>query len=157
MRKLCAVLAAFLVFAGATAASAIEVKVKGNWGYSVGILKNSYKYNMQSPKTTYIARGRTQDSFFTTSRMRTQVDFIASKDVWGKLYFEVGKMDWGRPGDSGAPLDADMVNIKIKSASSLTGACPKRTSVSVWASRASPCLRPLAKARSSTTTWPAFP
>ncbi len=114
-RLLTFALALLLAPCFAAGALAVDVKVKGNWAVSLGLLPNSYKVDLRDTAQD----GATQDKFFATQRMRTQVDFIASPDLMGKLYFEIGKLEWGRNGGddkNGGALDADGVNIKTKNA-----------------------------------------
>lgn len=119
MKKLRACfIAAMLLAFSASSVWAIDVDIKGNWGFSYGILQNGYKYSNRSSEDAAKNGKETQDRFWATSRVRTQIDFKASENLWAKLYLEIGKMDWGTPADGakGAPLDADMVNIKTKNA-----------------------------------------
>lgn len=114
MRKISVIMAAALVLLfSAGAANALEFKVKGNWGVSLSYLKDSYKYDLIKDR-----KDEDADTFWATSRVRTQIDFIASENLMGRLHFEIGKMEWGRNDndEKSAPLDADQVNIKTKSA-----------------------------------------
>lgn len=108
----------FLLLASGTG-WAIDVKVKGNAQYTFGYLRNGYGYNLQNQEQVsgIDDKKSTSDPFWATQRIRVQVDFVASKDLWSRLYFAIGKLNWGNPNaKSGAPLDADMVNIRLKMA-----------------------------------------
>ncbi len=53
-------------------------------------------------------------------RFRTQIDIVASENVSGVVYFEIGDMKWGQNGEdnkkSGAALGTDGVNIETRRA-----------------------------------------
>ena len=60
------------------------------------------------------------DNFSARHRVRTQVNIITSEYLQAVMMFEIGDLNWGRPGTSGrgsgAGLDADGVNIETRRA-----------------------------------------
>lgn len=112
------VLAGILGLGCASAASAVDFKVKGYYDFAFGLQENaaaSYRGN-----NFYSADGG--DNFAARQRFRTQIDIIASETLKGVLYFEIGDINWGRSTDgnygngSGGALSADGVNIKTRRA-----------------------------------------
>lgn len=92
-------LAAGLVF-GATAGSAkaVELTANGTWQFG-------WTW-MQAPGTD------TKDTFKAKQRLRTQFNFIASEDLKGVLFTEIGNGDWG--GKDGWATGTDGKNIKVR-------------------------------------------
>ncbi len=136
---------AALVLAIAAPASAIEVKLRGNYTFIMGWKENS------SAGSTFVAdvadygRGYTEgalwtdndDDFRVAQRVRIGMDIIASETLKGVLEFEIGPQFWGRntPGGqnaiggyaatgnntmylngNGGQLNTDGVNIKTRHA-----------------------------------------
>lgn len=109
------VLGAAMAFGSVSTASAVDVKVSGEWDFAFGWAKNTSFYDNDS------RNGSGEDSFLARHRVRTQVNFIASENLQGVLMFEIGDINWGRdeggakngPG-SGGDLDADGVNVETK-------------------------------------------
>ena len=99
-------------------ADGIDVKVMGEWDFSFGWVNNKGFRN--SVMATANQDGPDDDNFEARQRIRTQINFITSEYLQAVLMFEIGGLDWGRPGtngpDSGGGLDADGVNIKTKRA-----------------------------------------
>ena len=103
------VLGAAMALGSVGAASAVDVKVAGEWDFAFGWDKN-----------TSFQKDDNADDFISRHRVRTQVNFIASENLQGVLMFEIGDLNWGRdeggksgPG-SGGGLDADGVNVETK-------------------------------------------
>ncbi|MDL2267928.1 outer membrane homotrimeric porin [Desulfovibrio sp. OttesenSCG-928-G15] len=95
------------------------VKVKS--GYRVDsdgkVVKDDTVNNSSSRKGR--SKRRDDDRFYARQRIRTQVNFITSEYLQAVLHFEIGDMDWGRPGkgrQQGAGIDTDGVNIETKHA-----------------------------------------
>ena len=101
-------LAAGLMFGAATSASAVDFKAKGEWLFGLG-LGNA---NLQG------GHGVNKDDTFSASqRIRLQLDAVASENLSGTVFFELGTSDWGSADDShGAALGADGKIIKVKNA-----------------------------------------
>ena len=112
----------------AAQADGIDIKVKGQWDFAFGMVGNGvFKHSANSsdsgryarPGAGAKSRQRDEDNFEARQRIRTQINFIASEYLQGVLHFEIGDLDWGRPGtgrQQGAALDTDGVNIETKHA-----------------------------------------
>jgi hypothetical protein len=135
-------LAASLVLVAAMAAHAVEITVNGtfdfNFGWSVNPDGFSSKQDMNTRTARYAqptwnkggsARG-TEEHFIANQRVRTQINFIASENVQGVLFFEIGELQWGNGNGSfataaggtrvatngGGAIGTDGVNIKTRRA-----------------------------------------
>ena len=87
-------------------ASAIDVKVNGQWEYHYGYY--SHGENRKASKNN----GVHEDRLRFRHRTRTQVRFIASETLSALLNFEIGDVQWGL--DSGR-VDADATtHVKLK-------------------------------------------
>ena len=109
MRKLATLLiAAGLVLGMAPKADAIDFKAKGNWmmDFEVG---NNGKF---TDRTGY---NGSEDQFEAKQRVRLWLDAVASENLSGQVYFEIGKSTWGQSGNSGA-LGADDACVKVRRA-----------------------------------------
>jgi hypothetical protein len=109
MRKLATLLiAAGLVLGMAPKADAIDFKAKGNWmmDFEVG---NNGKF---TDTTGYNGK---EDQFEAKQRVRLWLDAVASENLSGQVYFEIGKTTWGKAEGSGA-LGADDTCIKVRRA-----------------------------------------
>lgn len=103
-----------LLCLGATAAKAIDFKVKGWWLISMQYGQNGNFSNHGHQGYDYL-----EDEFEARSRVRIQLDAVASKNLSGQVYFEIGKFIWGKGqgAQSGAALGADSTDvIKLKRA-----------------------------------------
>ncbi len=111
MRKLATLLiAAGLVFSMAPSANAIDFKAKGNW--MVGFDYGDHGDFTNGPG---YSKGSKQDNFEATSRVRLWLDAVASENLSGQVYFEIGKTTWGNASNSGA-LGADDTCVKVRRA-----------------------------------------
>ncbi len=112
-------LALAFVLGAVGAAQALEMKARGNFEFAFG----------HASADGYAERARAMgrqpgdsmqgDSWIARQRTRVQIDFIASEQLKGVLFFEIGDLNWGRNGSggfAGGALDADGVNIKTKRA-----------------------------------------
>ena len=92
-------LAAGLVF-GATAGSAkaVELTANGTWQFGWSWME---KHGVDQ-----------SDTFKAKQRLRTQFNFIASEDLKGVLFTEIGNGNWG--GENGWATGTDGVNIKVR-------------------------------------------
>lgn len=97
-------LAAMLVLGSVAGASAADIKVKGQWDFSFEWLDNP---DFQGEDND----GAGEDTFGAKQRLRTQIDIIASENLRGVVFFEMGDTIWGR--DDGA-LGADGKSVEVK-------------------------------------------
>lgn len=106
------ILAAALTLGAAVSAQAIEFKAKGVWLTSMQYGQNG---NFNSNKTGYDG---SEDEFEARSRVRLQLDAVASKNLSGQVYFEIGKFIWGKAEtkQGGAAMGADGSIVKVKRA-----------------------------------------
>ena len=107
-------LAAGLVFSAASGAQAIEFKASGQWlmGFSAGngnFLDKTREHGQASQKAD------NNDVFTAAQRVRLQLDAVASENLSGTVYFEIGDTTWGHSGSGGA-LGADGQIVEIKRA-----------------------------------------
>ncbi len=105
-------LAAGLLFHAANA-DAVEFKVKGWWLFSA-----QYGQNGNFSNKGHQGYDQLEDEFEARSRVRIQLDAIASETLSGQVYFEIGKFIWGKANDpqGGGALGADSRIIKLKRA-----------------------------------------
>ena len=102
-------LAAAMVFGAATAASAVDFKISGQWLFGVAAGEGNFvnKHNGRHDDT--------DDTFFAGQRLRTQIDAVASEALSGTVYFEIGDQTWGN-GSSGGAMGADGTVVEVKRA-----------------------------------------
>ncbi len=109
MRKLATLLiAAGLVLGMAPKADAIDFKAKGNWMMDFEVGNNG----AFTDRTGYNGK---EDQFEAKQRVRLWLDAVASENLSGQVYFEIGKATWGQAKNSGA-LGADDTCIKVRRA-----------------------------------------
>jgi len=99
-------LAAMLVLGSVAGASAADIKVKGQWDFAFQWLDNT---NFQDNEQD----NRSEDDFDARQRLRTQIDIIASENLRGVVFFEIGDTIWGR-GSQGGALGADGTVVEVK-------------------------------------------
>lgn len=92
-------LAAGLVFGAASVSQATDVKVKGVW-----------QFNFEWSDRTFM-KNDGQDTFLAQQRLRTQVDFIASENLKGVVFFEIGHTNWGQ---GGGAFGTDGKDVKVR-------------------------------------------
>ena len=105
MKKLVTLLlAAGLVFASTTPASAIDFKASGEWLFGFGVGDSNL---VEKSRTAGGANNRSNanDKFTAAQRIRLQLEAIASENLSGTVRFEM-ESTWGKTGGSGA-LGAD--------------------------------------------------
>ncbi|WP_353117423.1 outer membrane homotrimeric porin [Nitratidesulfovibrio sp.] len=102
-------LAAMLVLGSVAGASAADIKVKGQWDFAFQWLDNT---DFQDGEQD----GNSEDDFGAVQRLRTQIDIIASENLRGVVFFEMGDTIWGRAGstDQGGALGADGRTVEVK-------------------------------------------
>ena len=88
------ILAAGLILGATSAAQAVDFKVSGLWQHRVSFAdRNFEKHNGD-------------DKLRAASRLRTQIDVIASESLKGVMFFEIGHQNWGKSAQ-GAALGTD--------------------------------------------------
>ena len=112
MKKLAVLLiASGLLLGASTSANAIDFKMKGRWVMDFDYGKNG-TFTGGNGTTGY---GDGEDQFEARQRVRIQMDAVASENLKGQLYFEIGKSIWGQAKE-GAALGADGKTIKVRRA-----------------------------------------
>ena len=123
-RLMTLLLAAGLVLGATSAAKAVDFKMTGLWQNRVSFAdRNFEKHNGD-------------DKMRAATRLRTQIDVIASESLKGVLFLEMGNQNWGRA-DQGASLGTDGKIIKVRY-SYVDWVIPQTDARSVW----SPELQP---------------
>lgn len=80
-------LAAGLVIGAASAANAVDIKAKGLWHNAMSFADRNFEKHNGS------------DKMQNATRIRTQIDVIASESLKGVVYFEIGPQNWGKGAD----------------------------------------------------------
>ena len=113
MKKLATLLiAAGLVFgATAPAANAIDFKAKGEWVMSFDYGQNG-GFTGGNGRTGY---NGSEDEFEAKQRLRLQMDAVASENLSGTVFFEIGNTTWGQDKTGGA-LGADDTIVEVRRA-----------------------------------------
>ncbi len=113
MKKLATLLiAAGLVFgATAPAANAIDFKAKGEWVMSFDYGQNG-NFTGGHGQTGYNGK---EDEFEAKQRLRLQLDAVASENLSGTVFFEIGNTTWG-DADTGGALGADQTIVEVRRA-----------------------------------------
>lgn len=113
MKKLATLLiAAGLVFgATAPAANAIDFKAKGEWVMSFDYGQNG-NFTGGHGQTGYNGK---EDEFEAKQRLRLQLDAVASENLSGTVFFEIGNTTWGQDSSGGA-LGADKQIVEVRRA-----------------------------------------
>lgn len=109
-------LAAGLLCGAYSTAQAIDFKAKGIWisMFEYGNGGSFVKEDRQGQKVNGWGRWG-EDEFEAKSRVRLQLDAVASESLSGTVYFEMGAFAWGRA-DKGGALGGDGTIVKIKHA-----------------------------------------
>ena len=95
------ILAAGLILGATSAAQAVDFKVSGLMQHRVSFAdRNFEKHNGD-------------DKMRACSRLRTQIDVIASESLKGVLFLEMGDQNWGKSAQ-GAALGTDGKEIKVR-------------------------------------------
>lgn len=138
MKKIIRVLlAAALVLGAAQQAAAVDFKAKGVW-----LANFQYGQNGNFTNKGHSGYDNSEDEFEARSRVRLQLDAVASENLMGEVYFEIGKSIWGK-GDNpqgGAAMGADGTIVKVKRAF-LDWTVPSTDCACAWAFRA--CRHPI--------------
>lgn len=94
-------LAAGLVLGAAAGSQAADIKAKGIW------------QNNLSWADRAVSSDNNGDYFRASTRLRTQIDVIASESLKGVVFFEIGHQNWGEA-KSGAALGNDGKEVKVR-------------------------------------------
>lgn len=114
MKKVIRVLlAAALVLGAAQQAAAVDFKAKGVW-----LANFQYGQNGNFTNKGHAGYDNSEDEFEARSRVRLQLDAVASENLMGEVYFEIGKSIWGKGNNpqGGAAMGADGTIVKVKRA-----------------------------------------
>ena len=113
-------IAAAILLGADTASHAVEFKAKGVWNMNFEYGSGGNFTERGRSENGNKAAGITgwgrygEDQFEAKSRVRLQLDAVASEALSGTVYFEIGGVTWGRASKGGA-LGADGNNVvKIK-------------------------------------------
>lgn len=109
MRKATILLIAATLAFAAQEANAIDFKAKGNWQVGVGLAEKSLVKSVGGNSKD------TDDIVNSRSRIRFQMDAVASESLSGTLYFEIGHIQWGKSAQGGS-MGADGTITKIRMA-----------------------------------------
>ena len=109
-KKQCMVafLAAGMILGATSGAQAIDFKASGEWLVGFGLGNAAFQDGDES-------QGGKNDYFTASQRIRLQLDAVASENLSGRVWFEIGTQDWGNAGQ-GAALGADGVAVEVKNA-----------------------------------------
>ncbi|HIW00477.1 MAG TPA: outer membrane homotrimeric porin [Candidatus Desulfovibrio intestinipullorum] len=102
------VLAAGLVFSAASGSQAIEFKVAGEWLMGFNAAQGSLVSHKRTNGTR--TKADNKDIFSAGQRLRIQLDAVASEQLSGTVFFEIGDTTWGQSSTGGA-LGADSTEI----------------------------------------------
>ena len=95
------VLAASFILGTALTASAVEITANGSFDFTWGWYTNKTLFDNNEINRAVGAAGNNPEVFDARQRERLQVNFIASENVQGVIYFEIGETVWGG-GNNGA-------------------------------------------------------
>jgi len=132
-------LAIALIMVSAFAAQAVEITANGTFDFNFGWYDNYDLFGSNQDRArrpalyaqgaNIITPRSTEEKFEARQRVRLQANFIASENVQGVLFFEIGELEWGtgfgsmvgtgamRTGTGGGgAIGTDGVNIKTRRA-----------------------------------------
>ena len=112
-----ALLAAGMLMGAAGGTKAIEFKAQGEWLMGFGVADAPLASPARTPQGGYAKeKVNDNDMFGAAQRLRLQLDAVASENLSGTVFFEIGTQNWGKA-DEGGALGADGSNvIKLKNA-----------------------------------------
>lgn len=93
-------LAAGLTLSAYSTAQAADIKIAGQYKFGFHFIDNG-DYN------------KGEDDFEASQRFRTKIDIIASEQLRGIVYFEIGNTRWGKSSEGGA-LGSDGITVEVK-------------------------------------------
>jgi len=112
MKKLITlILAASFVLGAALNAAAVEITAQGSFDFAWGWMDQSIFGTNEANRAGNPAPNN-QDEFYARQRERLQVNFIASENVQGVLYFEIGEDEWGVNGQAEIGTDNRTVEVR---------------------------------------------
>ena len=94
-------LAAGLLLSMTSGARAADVNIKGQW-------QNGFSWADRNPLKSANA---SVDRFKASTRLRTQIDIVASDSLKGVVFFEVGHQNWGT-NDAALGTDGKVVKVR---------------------------------------------
>ena len=100
-RLMTLLLAAGLVLGATSAVKAADFKMSGLMQHRVSFADRNF------------AKGNGDDKMRAASRIRTQIDVIASESLKGVVFFEIGHQNWGKSAE-GASLGTDGKQVKVR-------------------------------------------
>ena len=110
MKKLAILFIAATMALAAADAQAIDFKAKGIWQVGMGLSQRNFVKSVGGNKTD------SNDVMNSRSRIRFQMDAVASESLSGSVHFEIGHIQWGQQAGGGA-LGADSTSaIKVRMA-----------------------------------------
>ena len=110
MKKLAILFIAATMALAAADAQAIDFKAKGIWQVGMGLSQRNFVKSVGGNKTD------SNDIMNSRSRIRFQMDAVASESLSGSVHFEIGHIQWGQQAGGGA-LGADSTSaIKVRMA-----------------------------------------
>lgn len=113
MKKLMTLaLAAALLLGSASGVQAVDFKAKGWWQFGFGVGETSLVNKINNHKGP---NKGSDDMFGARSRVRLQLDAVASEALSGTVFFEIGNMKWGNA-QQGAAIGADGTIVKVRQA-----------------------------------------
>lgn len=107
------------VFVMAGQSAAVEFKVKGAWHFAFdyvdgGNFMGKTRAGQNVIGQQWSSMHQSRDSFESYNRMHWQIDAVASENLSGTVFFEIGEQRWGMNAQGGA-LGADGNNmVKVK-------------------------------------------
>ncbi len=117
------------VLGSVASASAVEITASGSFDFMWGWVTNQDGFSAnQDMKNAPVRGGQgdpglaqgagngTDDNFRAWQRERLQVNFIASENVQGVLYFEMGETAWGGNQAQSGQIGTDGVGVEIRRA-----------------------------------------
>lgn len=120
MKKLTGfLLAATILMGAATPGQAVEFKVRGSWQYAFdyiqgGSFMGKNRQGQREIGQQWAAVHQKRDNFEAIQRLHLQLHAVASENLSGTVFFEIGEQRWGMAAQGGA-LGADGGNmVKIK-------------------------------------------
>ena len=93
-------LAAGLVMGASSASQAVDIKASGMWDFTFEYATNPRK-------------GDDADNFHAIQRLRTQIDIIASENLKGVVFLEMGNTTWGEKA-SGGQMGTDGKIVEVR-------------------------------------------
>lgn len=101
MKRVVTLLITAALVLGVVSAQAADFKITGMWQHRVSWADRDF------------TKGDKQDIFRAASRLRTQVDVIASESLKGVMFFEIGHQNWGYQ-NQGAAFGTDGKEVKVR-------------------------------------------